>query len=329
MKPPYELPTMEDVRSIAPNGFSVVSTFSGSGGSCLGYRLAGFNVLWASEFIESAREVYQANHDSPVDGRDIRDVTPEEILEEIGLAAGELDILDGSPPCASFSDAGSRDRSWNKVKQYSETKQRVDDLFFEYIRILRGIRPKVFIAENVSGLIKGRAKGFFLEILREMKDSGYRVEAKLLDARWLGVPQMRKRLIFVGVRLDLERDPAFPSPLPYYYTTQDACPNIRYVKHSNRPFNWKTADRAHPTLTQTRTSPTAYLSGGEWVAEQDIRGYRRLTIQELKRLFSFPDDFIVSGSDAQQWERIARTVPPRMMEAVATAVKEKILDVKR
>lgn len=102
-KPPYCVPLMSEIEQIPLNGYSAVSTFSGCGGSCLGYRMAGFKVLWASEFIPAAQGVYKLNHpDSILDTRDIRKVKPEEILEAIGLKKGELDLMDGSPPCASF-----------------------------------------------------------------------------------------------------------------------------------------------------------------------------------------------------------------------------------
>jgi len=196
-KPPYIVPSMREIEGIPQNGFCVVSTFSGCGGSCLGYRMAGFRVLWASEFIPAAQETYKANHPlSILDTRDIRSVSPEDILSAVGMRKGEIDILDGSPPCASFSTAGKREKGWGKVKEYSDKSQRTDDLFFEYIRILRGLMPKVFVAENVSGLVKGTAKGYFIEIMRELKASGYRVKCKVLDAQWLGVPQSRQRTIF-------------------------------------------------------------------------------------------------------------------------------------
>ncbi len=138
-KPTYRVPSMAEIQALEPNGYKVVSTFSGCGGSCLGYRMAGYKVLWASEFIPAAQESYKANHpDSILDKKDIRQVQPEEILEATGLGMGELDVLDGSPPCASFSTAGKCERSWGQVKQYSDTKQRTDDLFFEYARNLEG-----------------------------------------------------------------------------------------------------------------------------------------------------------------------------------------------
>src|SRR4051794_1578150 len=215
-KPPYRIPTMRELKHVRFNGQRVVSLFSGCGGSSLGYRMAGYRVVWANEFIPAARDTYRANFPgTPVDERDIREIEAAHILARTGLQVGELDILDGSPPCASFSTAGKRHRHWGQIKSYSDTKQRTDDLFFEYIRLLDGLQPRRFIAENVAGLIKGVGKGVFLEILAGLKAAGYRVEARLLDAQWLGVPQARQLLFFVGVRRDLDGTPGFPEPLPY------------------------------------------------------------------------------------------------------------------
>jgi DNA (cytosine-5)-methyltransferase 1 len=226
-KPPYVVPTMAEIAAVPKNGFRVASLFSGCGGSSLGYRMAGFDVVYANEFIPAAQDTYRANFPGTwLDTRDIRSIQPAEILAAIGIAAGDLDVLDGSPPCASFSTAGKREEGWGRVKLYSDTHQRTDDLFFEYARILRGVQPRVFVAENVAGLVRGTAKGYFKLILAELKSCGYRVEARLLDAQWLGVPQMRERLIFIGVRSDLGLAPVFPRPLPYRYSVRDACPWI-------------------------------------------------------------------------------------------------------
>ena len=96
---------------------------------------------------------------------------------------------------------------------------------------MEGIKPKVFVAENVSGLVKGVAKGYFKEILSKLKECGYNVRTRLLDAQWLGVPQRRQRLFFIGVRDDLGIEPAFPKPLPYRYSVRDACPWIGRAVH--------------------------------------------------------------------------------------------------
>lgn len=230
-KPPYRVPTMAEIRELPWNGRTVASTFSGGGGSSVGYRMAGCRVLYASEFVPAARDTYRANAAdyTYLDDRDIRTVTGAEILKHAGLELGELDILDGSPPCASFSTAGAREKGWGKTKSYSDTEQRSDDLFFEFIRILADVQPRVFVAENVSGLVKGTAKGYFKQIMTAFKATGYQVEARLLNAAWLGVPQARQRLIFIGVRADLGVKPRHPSPLPYAYTVRDALPWIDQV----------------------------------------------------------------------------------------------------
>ena len=147
MKPSYRVPSMAEITAIPWNGYSAISTFSGCGGSSLGYKMAGFRVLWANEFIPAAQEVYRLNHpDTILNTKDIRQIEPDEILEAINMQPGQLDLFDGSPPCASFSTAGKREAGWGKVKKYSDTKQRTDDLFFEYARLVRGVQPKVFVA---------------------------------------------------------------------------------------------------------------------------------------------------------------------------------------
>ncbi len=376
-KPPYLVPSMDDIRAIKWNGLNVVSTFAGAGGSSTGYRIAGFRVLWINEFIEAARETYAANA-APytiIDGRDIREVHPEDILEAIDMVPGEIDILDGSPPCASFSTAGNRHKDWGKVKKYSEGAQRTDDLFFEFARLVGGLKPRVFIVENVSGLVKGSAKGYFLEILARLKGCGYNVKAKLLDAQWLGVPQARQRVIFIGVREDLGIDPAFPAPLGYRYSVRDALPWI-LRQGDNGGFGGgklRGTDKSSPTVTtrdtggagahvvEAETDISRYAIGAEWDKIEEggqsekyfqlvrakriapcptitSRGgcssvasvvhpteKRKFSIAELKRICGFPDDFIVTGTYAQQWERLGRAVPPVMMSQIATTIRDRVL----
>lgn len=251
-KPPYRVPSMEEIRALPWNGFNAVSTFSGCGGSSLGYRMAGFRMLWASEFVPAAQDTYRANA-APytiLDTRDIREVTGQDILDATGLGVGEIDLFDGSPPCASFSTAGKREASWGQVKKYSDTQQRTDDLFFEYARLIEQTRPRAFVAENVAGLVRGTAKGYFKLILARLRKCGYRVSARVLDASWLGVPQSRNRLIFIGVREDLGTDPVHPAPLPYQYTVRDALPWI-LAQGDNGGFgegSMRTADRPSPTI---------------------------------------------------------------------------------
>lgn len=369
---------MAEIAAVPGHGLRVASLFAGAGGSCLGYRMAGYRILWANEFIEAARHTYRANNPTTLlDPRDIRTIDPKDILTACDLVPGELDLLDGSPPCASFSTAGKRAKGWGQVKAYSDTKQRTDDLFFEYARLLEGLQPKVFVAENVSGLVKGVAKGYFKQILARLRACGYTVEARLLDAQWLGVPQARQRIFFVGVRSDLQRASAFPQPLPYRYSVRDALPWIASVRHDSMGIEGqRTFDIAREPFCSVRTPGggantryvveaetdiARYAIGREWntlqPGEKSAKYFslqkpaldkpsptmtapaglisaaaivhplekRYFSIAELKRLCSFPDDFILTGTYAQQWERLGRAVPPVMMAHLARTIAEKVL----
>jgi len=259
-RPPYAIPSMGEIRAAAgTNGLTVVSTFTGAGGSCLGFEWAGYRVLWASEFVAEARAVHEMNFpDCPVDSSDIRSVDPSDILAAVGMGVGEIDVVQGSPPCASFSLAGKRDKHWGEEKKYSSTVQRTDDLFWEFARIVDGIRPRAFVAENVPGLRAGKAKGYLKEIYGRLVECGYRVAIRELDAQWLGVPQVRKRLIFVGLRDDVapDVDIPFPRPLGYRYSLRDACPWIGRFRSEGHGYfegyDFDAADRPAPTVTTAR-----------------------------------------------------------------------------
>lgn len=345
MKPPYRVPTMKEIRSIPKNGFKVVSTFSGGGGSCTGYKMAGYDVVWANEFIPAAAETYRANHpETFLNTQDIRTVTGDQLLREAGLEVGEIDLFDGSPPCASFSTAGSREKGWGKVKKYSDTVQRVDDLFWEYARLIRETQPKTFVAENVKGLVMGKAKGYFKEIIRLLKDCGYNVQAKVLNAMWLGVPQMRERVIFIGVRKDLGLDPVFPKPFPYYYTVRDALKHIQPTEEEKEAVSFKGTSiypyyfemkrgKSHPIrfnlnrcawdkpcFTITVSMGSIGTAGSCHPDEP-----RKFTVEETKSICSFPPDYILTGDYKRQIERLGRAVPPLMMKAIAETIAREIL----
>jgi len=321
-KPAYEIPSVQQIRAISSNGLKLASLFSGCGGSCLGFRMLGFDVVYANEFIPAARDTYRANYpETFLDPRDVRAVHASDITA--AAKGAQIDVLEGSPPCAAFSTAGVREKGWSEVRSYSDTKQRVDDLFFEFARILRELQPRAFVAENVAGLVVGNAKGYFLQILDTLKSCGYRVEARVLDSQWLGVPQHRRRLIFVGAREDLRVTPKLPKPLAYRYTLDEVLPDLARVNLSGRPDNWQSCiGRTMPTIvaSSAATSPTAYFSAA--FVETRAGERRRLTIEEVKLLSTFPHDFRLTGTFEQQWERVARAVPPIMMRSVASCVEE-------
>lgn len=354
----YKIPSMKTIQKVrGTNGYNVVSTFSGCGGSCLGYEMAGYNVLYANEFIPEAQRTYRANHKGVyLDTRDIRQIKPEDILKITKLRKGELDLFDGSPPCSSFSTAGKRDKGWGEVKKYSDTKQRTDDLFYEYIRLLKGLSPKVFVAENVKGLALGRAKGMLKEFMKEMENCGYTVTVQIINAMYLGVPQSRERCIFIGVRNDLGIKPPRIKPLENIVTLGEA---LDGVENNSKEIEWllnqQKKYKTYNVLQKMRKNPKRRISGAKvmngsyfnLIRESmytpcsticQMNGLmsaagnthplydRKFTIEELKRICSFPDDFILTGSYEKRWERLGRAVPPLMMYHISRTIRSEVLD---
>lgn len=326
--------------------YKVISTFSGIGGSSQGYKQAGLNVVASVEFLDYQARIYRANHpNTKLYQEDIRKLNPLDILNELGLKPYELDILDGSPPCSSFSTAGSIDGGWGKSKKYGNRVQRTDDLFIEYIRFLDKIKPKVFVAENVSGLIKGVSKGHFNEFFRLFKSCGYEVQAKLMNASNYYVPQKRQRIIFIGVRKDLGIKPSFPEPSIKKITLGEAFKGIENTESDLREVDIRKYaiykeliklplyGKSNKYLNLFKESPyetcrtltaTASQIGAASVCHWDNR---KFTIPELKRIATIPDDYIILGSNYnEKAEGLGRLVPPKMMEAIARNIKVKILD---
>jgi DNA (cytosine-5)-methyltransferase 1 len=156
----------------SPYKFEVVSTFAGGGGSSTGYRMAGGNVLLAVEWNDNAVETYKANYPTTqIFHGDIARLSVEECLSRIEKQPSELDILDGSPPCQGFSTAGKRNFQDHR-----------NQLFREYVRLLRGLQPKVFVMENVAGMVKGKMKVLFAEILQTLREFGNAVPPFLIKA---------------------------------------------------------------------------------------------------------------------------------------------------
>ncbi len=198
---------LEDVKSSAERKlFTVISTFAGGGGSSTGYKLAGGEILAVNEFVDAALDTYHANYpNTPSLTGDIKDLTGQDFLDLTGLQKGELDLLDGSPPCSAFSISGSREKGWNKEKKYSQDKKvsNVEDLFFEYIRIANDIQPKVFVGENVNAIMFGEARKYYNRIIMTMENCGYTAIGDILNAADFGTPQNRRRCFFVAIRNDI------------------------------------------------------------------------------------------------------------------------------
>lgn len=190
------------------NGLKVFSCFACGGGSTMGYKLAGCEVLGCCEIDPKMNEVYIKNHNPKynflMDIREFNNIPNEKLPPELF----NLDILDGSPPCTTFSTAGLREKTWGKKKKFREgqAEQTLDDLSFVFIDTVAKLRPKVMIMENVEGLIKGEAWPYVQRIYGQLAEIGYKVNHWLLKGQHMGVPQMRHRVFFIAVRDDIKFD---------------------------------------------------------------------------------------------------------------------------
>lgn len=194
--------TLKDATFTKDKG-KVFSCFSCGGGSTMGYKLAGYDVIGCNEIDHRMMYTYCQNHDpkypylEPIQDFKLRNDLPDELYN--------LDILDGSPPCSSFSMAGSRENAWGVEKKFREGQatQVLDTLFFDFIDLAHKLQPKVVIAENVKGLMLGNAKKYVIEIYRQFDKAGYYCQHYLLNGKDMGVPQRRERVFFVCLRKDL------------------------------------------------------------------------------------------------------------------------------
>ena len=320
---------MKSQNKIKPK---VISTFSGCGGSSMGYHLAGYDVLMAVEMDNHAAETYKLNFpDTIVYHGDIHDLTIDEILEKTKLKPGELDLFDGSPPCQGFSMIGKR--------EYCDPK---NQLYNEYIRLLRGLKPKTFVMENVKGLVIGKMKLIFKDILTELKNSGYDVQVKLMNAKYYNCATERERLIFIGVREDLGIPASHPNPQTRPISIQSAIGHLegkytdsrkyveyaKYLRQGEKSGNipdFPTRERDIRRCKQDQPCPTI-------TRKRQLIHYkenRRLTIEEESILQSFTykdNNFKWVGSDNQIQQRIGNSVPPNLMKAIAQHIKKEILE---
>jgi DNA (cytosine-5)-methyltransferase 1 len=307
---------------------TVVSTFAGAGGSSLGYAMAGFREPVAVEWDEHAAATFRANLGGvTVLERDIADVSAEEVLSLAGLERGQLDVLDGSPPCQGFSVVRSVDRDPLDPR---------NQLYREYVRLLRGLAPRAFVLENVAGMTRGQMLPIFGAMLDDLRQSGYRVSARVLGMAFYGVPQMRERLIVIGVRDDLGVDPSHPVPDERYVTVAEALEgaSVATLARPTTPLD----EERYAAIRRGGTHPVSYSmkrlawdrpaftvvksiwefnGSGLWHPDEP----RRISVEEAKRLQGFPDEFRLEGPYVDQWARLGNSVPPLFMRRVALHVR--------
>lgn len=200
---PYKF-NLTDLPIMPYNGLKVFSCFSAGGGSSIGYKMVGCNVLGGVEINKQFANDYINNlHPKHMFIEDIRLFNARTDLPE---ELYNLDILDGSPPCTSFSMAGERHRGWGKEKHFTEgaSKQTLDDLLMVYAETIKKLNPKSFVLENVAGLVSGRAKDiYFTPLIEFLRELNYRVVYNLVNGKDMGIAQDRKRIIIIGIRNDV------------------------------------------------------------------------------------------------------------------------------
>ena len=293
---------------------NIASFFSGAGGLDLGFKQAGFNIIFANEFDKDIWATYEHNH--PETALDKRSIT---LIDENEVP--DCDGIIGGPPCQSWSEAGSRRGIEDKRGQ----------LFFDFIRILKAKKPSFFLAENVSGMLAPRHKDALDNIKNTFLEAGYDLHFKLLNAADFGIAQDRKRVIFIGFRSDLNVDYSYPEPTQEPKHLEDI---IKDLEHN-----------AVPALNKSKPNPDVeianheYMTGGfssMYMSRNRVRAwdepsftiqaggrhapihpsapkmikleqdkfmfspnaeYRRLSVRECARIQSFPDNFTFKYTD--------------------------------
>ena len=327
---------LTDLKDIQRNGRKVFSCFSCGGGSSMGYKRAGYEVIGNCEIDEEINAMYVANFHPKYNYRmSIEDLPKQTSIPDEML---NLDILDGSPPCSTFSMAGKREEDWGKKKKFKEgqAEQVLSDLFFDFINVAKKLQPKVVIAENVKGLILGAAKGYMNLIIKRFDEAGYVCQIFLLNSATMGVPQMRERVFIIARRKDLKYPKlklAFNDrPICYgEFADKDGIPikksRALYRRWTRRmPSDNSVGDTVRRTekgKISSFTSPyikkdevcNTVTSGGEMV-RYDIPA--TVSERDMKCIQTFPQDYNFCGNDVQYV--CGMSVPPIMMERIATEI---------
>jgi len=318
----------------------VFSCFACGGGSSMGYKLAGYDVIGCNEIDPKLVDLYKANLNPKfafVEGIQtfkLRSDLPDELYN--------LDILDGSPPCSTFSIAGSREKAWGVEKKFREgqVKQVLDTLFFDFIDLAFELRPKIVIAENVKGILMGKAKAYTEKIHKEFALAGYHSRHFLLDASKMGVPQRRERVFFIALRDDFDKalldnlDLSFNEPIIPYSAirrdegTGDVSPQPSTIALWGMCDAGRSLATVHPKgyfFNNYRLSKdkVVFTITGNHKNLMDSDVCRALFKEELLAAGSFPTDYDF-GTQKPNYV-IGMSVPPVMMANVADEIYKQII----
>lgn len=327
---------LKDLDKVEKNGLKVFSCFHCGGGSTMGYKLAGYEVLGGVEIDPEMMKIYRANHNPKhsflMGVQEFNKLPKDKIPDELF----NLDILDGSPPCSSFSMSGSREKAWGKNKKFREgqANQVLDDLFFEFIKIANILKPKIVVAENVKGLIQGNAKGYVKMIADQFNDAGYDVQLFLLNAAFMGVPQRRERTFFIARRKDLSFPKITMSFNENVISVEESL--VGLTNQTGKPLTEETKNlwlkvkpgealsKAHPkghrfnAIKINPKNPANTLVAGADTNPMHWNEPRRFNVYECGRIQTFPDDYNYMGMKDNYLAGMS--VPPFMMQRVANQI---------
>ena len=304
------------------NGMTVMTTFACGGGSSMGYRLAGFEVVAANDIDPQMARVYIQNHHP----KQFFECSVTDLVKRDDLP--EVDILDGSPPCSVFSVAGLGEKAWGKSKKFREgqAEQVLDDLFFEFQKLAKKMNPKVVVAENVKSMLHGKAKRYAEEYVRRMKQCGYETQVFVLDGSTMGLPQKRERVFFISNRLGKRIDLNFNDiPVQFREISDDTDTETNLSElYQNYYKNAKEGEpvgkfAARRKLWWERPSRTVTASGANFHPKYP----RTVNFKEELLLCSFPQDYDFTG--VKPTYLMGMSVPPVMMARVAEEIKKQLL----
>ena len=298
---------------------NVVSLFSGAGGLDLGFILAGHNIIWANDLYSDAVATYKRNIGNHIIEKDIKDIPSDEIPN--------CDIVIGGFPCQGFSVANTK----------RNTKDERNSLYKELLRVIKDKQPKFFLAENVKGIMSLNKGKTFKMILDDFSSLDYTVKYKVLNSADFGVPQVRERVIIVGVRSDINYTFQYPEPTnskdgndgnPQWVSVINAIGNFPNPDEPNNLFNHTYSKYklnfngyiGHRPIDPNKPAPTVTARGdnkGGVVILPHPNGLRRMTCRELATIQSFPIDFEFMGNNSSVYRQIGNAVPVLMAYHVA------------
>ena len=264
--------------------------------------MAGGQVVLAVDNDPVALQIYAANFpDMPTHCGDVSRLGVDDICRLAGVQPGELDLLDASPPCQGFSYLGRRD--------FFDPR---NQLFLEVVRLVRGLRPRAFVMENVRGMVSGDMCLIFVDCLEALTAAGYRVKARVVNTMYYDVPQSRERLILIGTRKDLRVSPSHPRPRSMPQSIRSALGlqgegGVRAIQYKSP---WRSLDLPSPTIN--KNAPLLRLNGSE----------RPLTFEECAEIQTFPEDW-KWPKKVQQY--LGNAVPPAFAKILAEHVRDEIL----